>query len=167
MMFREYKEVAKQVADLREMAANKADAEMSELAARPSRARCARPRSMQLLEALKDEFVAAEDNAVDSFFRQIRAALAAKKPSAVRTRPVSRCTANIARQTRWRFDVSDFLHLRASGFKEVIVNIKGNGATVTFSSRRRASRAGVPKPKPRAASTPALRPSPCLRKCRT
>ena len=53
------------------MAGNSAEAEMAEMAA--SELPAARSRAAGLLEALKDELVAAEDNAVESFFLEIRA----------------------------------------------------------------------------------------------
>src|SRR5689334_5160817 len=60
-LFREYKSAIKQVEELSEMSANKADADMAELAA--SELPDARAKADALLEQLKDEFVAAEDNA--------------------------------------------------------------------------------------------------------
>ena len=64
--FRQYKSAARQVEELTVMAAHKEDGEMAELAA--AELPEARAKADALLEALKDEFVAAEDNLVDSFF---------------------------------------------------------------------------------------------------
>src|SRR4051812_9266963 len=58
--YREYCEAAKQVDELTEMAANKADGEMSALAEEELPA--AREKAGELVEALKDQFIAAEDN---------------------------------------------------------------------------------------------------------
>src|SRR5688572_13749646 len=69
--YRAYQKAVAQVEDLRTMAANKADAEMADLAT--SELPAAEAKAAELLEALKDEFVAAEDKAVDSFFLEIRA----------------------------------------------------------------------------------------------
>jgi peptide chain release factor 1 len=82
------------VAELSEMSANKADAEMSELAA-PS---CPRreAKADALLEQLKEEFVSAEDNAIDSFFFEIRAGTGGDEP-ALFAGDCSRCIAATAR----------------------------------------------------------------------
>src|SRR5689334_19828481 len=58
--YKEYQAAARQVIELTEMAGNKSDAEMSELAA--SELPDATAKADAMLEALKDEFVAAEDN---------------------------------------------------------------------------------------------------------
>ena len=81
-----------------------------------------------LLEALKDEFVAAEDNAVDSFFLEIRAGTGGEEAAPVRPRPVRDVPQLLRDASGWRFDVSDFSASERGGFKEVIVNVKGNGA---------------------------------------
>src|SRR5687768_2646282 len=69
--YRDYQQARKAADELREMAANKADADMAELAA--AELPEAEAKAGAMLESLKDEFVAAEDNAVDSFFIEIRA----------------------------------------------------------------------------------------------
>src|SRR5439155_19813850 len=68
--FREFKKAQRQVDELREMSSG-GDAEMADLA--KSELPDAEAKAHGLLEALKDEFVAAEDNAIDSFFLEIRA----------------------------------------------------------------------------------------------
>src|SRR3954468_3837415 len=69
--YRDYQKAREQADGLREMAGNKADPDMAELAiAELPEAEAA---AGALLEGLKDEFVAAEDKAVDSFFIEIRA----------------------------------------------------------------------------------------------
>src|SRR5437773_12120042 len=68
-LFRRYKDAARQVEELSEMSANKADADMAALAA--SELPEARAQADALLEQLKDEFVAAEDNAVRSEERRV------------------------------------------------------------------------------------------------
>src|SRR5690348_18397987 len=67
--YREYRKAADEIGELRQMAQNKADREMSELAI--SELPEAESKARGLLESLKDEFLAAEDNAVDSFFLEI------------------------------------------------------------------------------------------------
>jgi peptide chain release factor 1 len=124
-MFRQYKEAAKQVEELSEMSANKADAEMSELAT--AELPDAKAKADALLEKLKDEFVAAEDNAVDSFFVEIRAGTGGEE-AALFGRDLYEMYRKYCEQKGWRFDTNDFSTSDRGGFKEVIVNIKGNGA---------------------------------------
>src|SRR5262245_46384878 len=69
--YNEYRKAREQVSELELLSANKTDVEMSVLA--ESELPEARAKAEALLEALKDEFLAAEDNAVDSFFLEIRA----------------------------------------------------------------------------------------------
>ncbi len=123
--YREYRKAAQAVADLQAMAANKADAEMAELAAveLPE----ATAKADALLESLKDEFVAAEDNAIDSFFLEIRAGTGGEE-AALFARDVYEMYRRYCEKHRWQFDVNDFSVSERGGFKEVIVNIKGSGA---------------------------------------
>ena len=120
--FREYKNAQKQLDDLRDMVK---DAEMAEMA----RAELpdAEAKATALLEELKDQFVAAEDNAVDSFFLEIRAGTGGEE-AALFARDLFEMYRKYCETHGWRFDVSDFSVSERNGFKEVIVNIKGNGA---------------------------------------
>lgn len=141
------------------------DAEMAELAA--AELPDAQAKVSQMLEALKDEFVAAEDKAVDSFFLEIRAGTGGDE-AALFAGDLFEMYRKYSEQHRWRFDVSDFSTSERGGFKEVVVNIKGNGRLPPSSFRgRRAPRASAsPKPKPPGGSTPASPPSPSCRNCR-
>jgi peptide chain release factor 1 len=123
--FREYKSAARQVEELTEMSANKADGEMAELAA--AELPDAQAKADALLEELKDQFVAAEDNAVDSFFLEIRAGTGGEE-AALFGRDLYEMYRKYCEAKRWKFDVSDFSTSDRGGFKEVIVNIKGTGA---------------------------------------
>src|SRR5438270_11894261 len=87
----------------------------------------ARAKADALLEALKDEFVAAEDNAVDSFFLEIRAGTGGEE-AALFGRDLYEMYRRFCEIRRWRFDVNDFSVSERGGFKEVIVNIRGDGA---------------------------------------
>ena len=69
--YRDYQKARDAATELAELARNKADADMAELAA--AELPEAQAASAAMLEGLKDEFVAAEDKAVDSFFVEIRA----------------------------------------------------------------------------------------------
>ena len=101
------------------------DAEMAELA--KSEIPDAEAKSSQLLEALKDEFVAAEDNAVDSFFLEIRAGTGGEE-AALFARDLYEMYRKYTEMHGYRFDVSDFSTSDRGGFKEVIANVKGDGA---------------------------------------
>jgi peptide chain release factor 1 len=123
--YREYRDAAKQVAELREMMANKADAEMAELA--EAELPDAEAKANSLLESIKDEFVAAEDNAVDSFFLEIRAGTGGEE-AALFARDLFEMYRRYVETKRWRWEVSDFSTSDRGGFKEVIVTVKGPGA---------------------------------------
>ena len=122
--YREYLKAVKQTGELTEMSAG-ADAEMAALAAEelPS----ARAAAVELLEALKDQFIAAEDNAVDSFFLEIRAGTGGEE-AALFGRDLFEMYRKYCESNRWHFIVSDFSTSERGGFKEVIVNVKGAGA---------------------------------------
>jgi peptide chain release factor 1 len=123
--YRDYKAAAKQVDELVEMSANRDDPEMSALADEELPA--ARDKATQLLEELKDQFVAAEDNAVDSFFLEIRAGTGGEE-AALFARDLYEMYRKFAEKNRWQFIVSDFSVSERGGFKECIVNLKGDGA---------------------------------------
>ena len=79
------------------------------------------------MESLKDEFFAAEDNAVDSFFLELRAGTGGEE-AALFARDLFEMYRRYCESKRWRFDVNDFSTSERGGFKEVIVNVKGTGA---------------------------------------
>src|SRR5438045_1377193 len=87
----------------------------------------ARAKADQLLEALKDEFLAAEDNAVDSFFLEVRAGTGGEE-AALFARDLFEMYRNYCERNGWKFEVSDFSTSDRAGFKEVIVNVRGRGA---------------------------------------
>src|SRR5688500_13716355 len=123
--YREYQKAARAVEELRELSQKRADRDMAEMAAAelPEAERTAEA----LLESLKDDLVAAEDNAVDSFFLEIRAGTGGEE-AALFARDLFEMYRRYAEKHGFRFDVSDFSVSERSGFKEVIVNVKGNGA---------------------------------------
>ena len=123
--YTQYKKALASVDELRTLSGNKADADMAELAA--AELPEAEAQSNQLLEALKDQFVAAEDNAVDSFFLEIRAGTGGEE-AALFVRDLYEMYRRYCEQKRYRFDVNDFSPSERGGFKEAIINIKGDGA---------------------------------------
>jgi peptide chain release factor 1 len=123
--FRDFKQAVQQVAELSEMSANKADAEMAELAG--AELPDARAKADALLEQLKEEFVSAEDNAIDSFFFEIRAGTGGDE-AGLFAGDLFEMYRRYCERKGWKFDVSDFSPSDRGGFKEVIVNVKGQGA---------------------------------------
>src|SRR5687768_2755085 len=123
--YREYQKAARAVEELRELSQNRSDPDMAEMAAAelPEAERTAEA----LLESLKDDLVAAEDNAVDSFFLEIRAGTGGEE-AALFARDLFEMYRRYCEKHGFRFDVSDFSVSERGGFKEVIVNLKGNGA---------------------------------------
>jgi peptide chain release factor 1 len=122
--YREYQKAEAQATELREMAAG-GDKEMAELAA--SELPDAQEKASALMEALKDEFVAAEDNSVESFFIEIRAGTGGEE-AALFARDLFEMYRKYAEAQRWRFVVNDFSESERGGFKEVIVNVTTPGA---------------------------------------
>ncbi|HSU69033.1 MAG TPA: PCRF domain-containing protein, partial [Tepidisphaeraceae bacterium] len=123
--YREYRKATAALDELKQMAENKSDPDMAELAG--SEIPGAHAKASELLEALKDELVAADDNAVDSFFLEIRAGTGGDE-AGLFTGDLFEMYRRYAEQHRWRFDVSDFSTSERGGFKEVIINVKGTGA---------------------------------------
>jgi peptide chain release factor 1 len=122
--YREFRKAEAQVAELREMAAG-GDAEMAELAA--AELPDAQAKVDAMMESLKDEFVAAEDNSVESFFIEIRAGTGGEE-AALFARDLFEMYRKYAEAQRWRFIVNDFSESERGGFKEVIVNVTTPGA---------------------------------------
>ncbi len=122
--FRDYQKAAKDAVELAEMSVA-GDKEMQALATEELPG--AREKAIALLEELKDEFLAAEDNAVDSFFLEIRAGTGGEE-AALFGRDLYEMYRKYCEAKRYKFDVSDFSESERGGFKECIVNIRGNGA---------------------------------------
>ncbi len=107
------------------MAEGKADADMAELA----RAELpeAETKSATMLQNLTDEFLAAVDQPVESFFLELRAGTGGEE-AALFTRSLFEMYRRYCETKRWKFDVNDFSTSERGGFKEVIVNVKGDAA---------------------------------------
>lgn len=122
-----YREFQKASRDLEELQALKVggDADMAELANAelPEAAK----KASELLELLEDQFLAAEDNAVDSFFLEVRAGTGGEE-AALFGRDLYEMYRHYCEKRGWRFEVSDFSPSEMGGFKEVIINVKGHGA---------------------------------------
>ena len=122
--FRGYQQAARQVVELEQLAAGD-DAEMSALA------RAELPDAIEharaLIEQIKDALVAAEDNQVESFFLEIRAGVGGEEATLF-ARDLFEMYRKYCESRRWTFLPSDYSVSERGGFKEVIVNIKGDGA---------------------------------------
>ena len=123
--YRKYQKAARQVDDLRALVAEKSDADMSALA--ESELPQAIAAADQLLEQIKDELLAAEDNAVDSFFLEIRAGTGGEE-AALFARDLYEMYRRYCEGRRWSFVTNDYSTSERGGFKEVIVNVRGDGA---------------------------------------
>ena len=120
-----YREATRTVEQLRAMAGDRAEAEMAELAAAELPA--AEAAAAELLAGLTDAFLAAEDNAVTSFFLELRAGTGGEE-AALFCGDLFEMYRRFAEQMSWRFEVNDFSPSDRGGFKEVIVNVRGYGA---------------------------------------
>jgi peptide chain release factor 1 len=123
--YRDYLATEKYVAELQEMAGQAGDAEMAAMAAEELPETLAK--ASQQLEGLKDEFLAAEDNSVESFFLEIRAGTGGEE-AALFARDLFEMYRRYCEKQGFRFDVNDFSSTDRGGFKEAIVNIRSRGA---------------------------------------
>jgi peptide chain release factor 1 len=123
--YRAYLKARDEVAHLETAQNDRSDPEFAELAA--AELPEAQSKASALLEELKDEFLAAEDNRVDSFFLEIRAGTGGEE-AALFGRDLYEMYRKYCERKGYRFDVSDFSTSDRGGFKEVIINIRGNGA---------------------------------------
>jgi peptide chain release factor 1 len=122
--YHQYTRIVAEAAELEAMAAG-GDAEMAELAA--AELPDAREKARAMLEALKDEFLAAEDNAIDSFFIEIRAGTGGDE-AALFAGDLFEMYRKYCDHHGWRLEVSDFSPSERGGFKEAIVHVSGSGA---------------------------------------
>lgn len=124
-MYRDYEKLQANAAEMRGYIENKSDPEMAELA--EAELPEVEAKAAALLEQLKDQFLAAEDNAVNSFFLELRAGTGGDE-AALFVGDLFNMYRHYCETMRWRFDVSDFSESERGGFKEVIINVKGDGA---------------------------------------
>ncbi len=123
-VYLEYKDCTREIDELRELAVG-ADKEMRELAEMelPEKQTLA----AQLIERIKDEMIAAEDNKIDSFFLEIRAGTGGEE-AALFARDLYEMYRKYCDRHGYRYEVSDFSDAERGGMKEVIINVKGDGA---------------------------------------
>jgi peptide chain release factor 1 len=122
--YRDWQKAVAQVRELEQLA-DGADREMADLAA--SELPAAVAQASELIERIKDELVAAEDNKVESFFVEIRAGVGGEE-AALFARDLFEMYRKYCEAHRFGFLPSDYSVSERGGFKEVIVNVRGNGA---------------------------------------
>jgi peptide chain release factor 1 len=120
--YREYQKLLREIGDLKGMSS---DPEMAELAAAELPA--AEQKAAAMIESIKDEFVAAETGNVESFFFEIRAGTGGEE-AALFARDLFEMYQRYCAKHGWRFEASDVSISDRGGFKEVIINVKGNQA---------------------------------------
>ncbi len=123
-VYKQYKSCVKQIAELKDFAAG-SDKEMRDLAEMELPEK--QEEASRLIEEIKDEMIAAEDNKIDSFFLEIRAGTGGDE-AALFAGDLYEMYRKYCEKKGWRFEVSDFSDSERGGFKEVIVNVKGDGA---------------------------------------
>jgi peptide chain release factor 1 len=121
----EYEKTLESAVELERMAQSESDPEMAAMA--KAELADVQTRAGEMLEALKDEMLAAEDYAVESFFLEIRAGTGGEE-AALFGRDLYEMYRRYCESRGFRFDVSDFSASDRGGFKEVIANIRGKGA---------------------------------------
>jgi len=123
--YRRYQEACREADSLREMAANLQEGEFAALASAelPQAVR----KVQALVDGLTETLLVAEDNAVDSFFLELRAGTGGEE-AALFTRDLFEMYRRYCESRRWRFEVSDFSVSERGGFKECIINVRGDGA---------------------------------------
>ena len=123
-VYRDYLEHLRQLDELAELARGD-DKDMADMAAAEREELLLTAET--LIEKIKDELVAAEDNKVDSFFIELRAGTGGDE-AALFVGDLYEMYRRYCELNRYRFEVSDFAESERGGFKEVIINIKGGGA---------------------------------------
>lgn len=123
--FRAYLATLDTAAELKKMIDHEPDPDMVEMA--QAELEDAHLKAGTLLENLKDDLLAAEDNAVDSFFLEIRAGTGGEE-AALFARGLYEMYNAFCQTRGWKFEVSDFSVAEHGGFKEVIAHVKGSGS---------------------------------------
>ena len=123
--YRAYLDAKQAVDELKEMSGNSSDPDIAELA--KSELPEAEGKATAMMETLKDEFLAAEDNAVDSFFLEMRAGTGGDE-AGLFVGDLFMMYRNYCDTNGWRFDVSDFSPSDRGGYKEMIAQVRGKGA---------------------------------------
>ena len=119
-----YRAAQKNIEELKQFV-DAGDSEMAELAA--SELPEAQAAASAILEGLKDDFLAAEDAGVSSFFLEVRAGTGGEE-AALFARDLFEMYRKYCENKRWKFIVSDFSEAERGGLKEVVINVQSETA---------------------------------------
>jgi peptide chain release factor 1 len=122
--YREYRKVLADVEELRIWAAGP-DAGLAAVAT--TELPQTQAKADQMLEGLKGELLAAQEPPVSSFFLEIRAGTGGEE-AALFGRDLFEMYQRYCQSKNWKFEVSDLSTSERGGFKEVIINVRGEGA---------------------------------------
>jgi peptide chain release factor 1 len=123
--YEELLRIMQSVKDLEEMAGNRADPAMAEMA--KSEVAGARADAERIFQELRTKLLLAEDDAVDSFFVEIRAGTGGDE-AALFAGDLFEMYRKYCQIHRWDIEVSDVSTSDRGGFKELILHVEGNGA---------------------------------------
>jgi peptide chain release factor 1 len=120
--YRQFLAAQQSVRDLEEMAANRAEPAMAEMAA--GELEQARAAAGLLWQQLRGDLAAAEEPDVDSFFIEIRAGTGGEE-AALFAGDLFEMYRKYCQAKGWRLQVSDFSASEQGGFKEIIAHVQG------------------------------------------
>jgi peptide chain release factor 1 len=123
--YNEYCKANQAARDLTEMAGNRADPAMAELAAEELAE--AQIKAERLWKELKLDMLSAQEEDVESFFLEIRAGTGGDE-AGIFAGNLFEMYRRYCQTKGWRLEVSDFSPSDRGGFKEVIVHIQGHDA---------------------------------------
>jgi peptide chain release factor 1 len=123
--YRAYRDAAHAAEELRGLLGSSADPDLAELAAAELPEADAKAAAM--MESLKDEFLAAEDNSVETFFLELRAGTGGDE-AGLFVGNLYEMYRKYCEMNGWRFEVSDFSPSDRGGYKEMIIQVRGHGA---------------------------------------
>jgi peptide chain release factor 1 len=121
----DYLKAAQAVTELTQMAANRDDAAMAELAA--GELAQATEAAHKMWEDLKTQMLAASDESIDSFFMEIRAGTGGDE-AGIFAGDLFEMYRRYTQLHGWKMEVSDFSPSERGGFKEIVAHVKGTGA---------------------------------------
>ncbi|HTW95276.1 MAG TPA: peptide chain release factor 1 [Tepidisphaeraceae bacterium] len=123
--YERFRKAEKNVQELTEMIANRADPDMSALAA--AEFEPAQKSLAALADELKSEFLAAQDQAVDGFFLEIRAGTGGDE-AGLFVGDLFEMYRKYTQSKGWKLEVSDFSPGERGGMKEVIAYVNSPAA---------------------------------------
>ena len=123
--YREYKEVLDEICQAEVMLADESLEEEMRVLAEEEVRELGEKRDV-LMEDIKDVLVMADDASIDSVIIEIRPGTGGDEASLF-VRDLYNMYVKYAEKCRWKVEMLDFSSTEMGGFREVILNIKGNG----------------------------------------